>query len=261
MISFEDFEIEPVEPEPEEIPQKEPPKIEAYISQDGFVVAPVYRGFTEIREVYYDVISKGGIICGGYVRYMASPRSDPACAGDLDVFCPTEEIFEALKEVFRSRLVKRVETEVAITYNRGGRDCKYFPSPPIQLIKPIREGKIVANGTMEEILDNFDFTVIRCGLLGIKKALVDADFLHDEEKMILRLKNIHCPISSTLRCMKYAKKGYWMPPMHVLKLFFDWEGRDPEYRNKLAQFLASANEGRGLSKEDVDQLEAMMRID
>lgn len=129
------------------------------------------------------------------------------------------------------------------------------------MIKPIREGKIVASGEMKEILENFDFTVIRCGFTSSQEILVDADFLHDEERKILRLKNIHCPISSTLRCMKYAAKGYWLKPFETLKLFLDWDSRSDEYRNKLVDFLEKSKEGEGLSKEDITELEALMRID
>jgi len=253
-----DKELEEMEKEAEQ-KDTERRNADVYISQEGFVETQVFRGFTEISQVYYDVSARDGIICGGYVRYMCSPRLDPVKAGDLDVFCPTQEVFDTLKKMFDLSI--RAETDVAITYNRGGSDNRYFPAPPIQLIKPIREGKIVANGSLEEILENFDFTVIRCGLTSTHTAMVDADFDHDETNMVLRLKNIHCPISSTLRCMKYAKKGYWMPPMHVLKLFLDWDSRDQDYRDKLIEFLKSANEGKGLSKEDVDELEKLMRID
>jgi len=254
------LEAEKVKPT-EEIEKNRRKKAEVYISQDGFVEAPVLRGFTEISNLFRDVSVRDGVICGGYVRYMCSPRPDPACASDVDIYSPTEAIFNRLKEHFIKYLDVRVETEVAVTYKRASFGDRYFPAPPIQLIKPIREGKIVANGDMEEILSNFDFTVIRCGLVTTSIALVDADFMHDEEKMVLRLKNIHCPISSTLRCMKYSKKGYWMPPMHALKLFLDWDKRDQDYRDKLIEFLKSANEGKGLSKEDVDELEKLMRID
>jgi len=93
------------------------------------------------------------------------------------------------------------------------------------------------------------------------RALVDADFMHDEEKKILRIKNIHCPISSTLRCMKYARKGYWLPPMQCCRLFIDWEERDEEYREKIIEFLKKSDMGEGLTKADIEEMEALMRID
>ncbi len=154
------------------------------------------------------------------------------------------------------------ENDISITYQRPTTsDHPFFASPPIQLIKPMKEGRVVSFGSMKEILSNFDFTVIRAGLLDYTLALVDADFIHDEGARILRLKNIHCPISSTLRCMKYARKGYWLPPFNCIKLFLDWDGRDDNYRIKLIEFLDKANDGEGLTQKDIDELEALMRID
>lgn len=116
-------------------------------------------------------------------------------------------------------------------------------------------------GSKEEVLSNFDFTVVRAAILSPNTVLVDADFMHDEENKILRLKNIHCPISSTLRCMKYAAKGYWLPPIQALSLFLDWDNRSDDYRRELAEYLAKANGGEGLTQEEIDHLEELMRID
>jgi len=91
--------------------------------------------------------------------------------------------------------------------------------------------------------------------------MVDSDFPHDEKRRLLRFKNIHCPISSTLRCMKYSRKGYFLKPFEALKLFTDWDNRDDEYRTKLTAFLQKTAEEGGLSRREIDELEAMMRID
>jgi hypothetical protein len=61
--------------------------------------------------------------------------------------------------------------------------------------------------------------------------------------------------------MKYSRKGYWLKPIECLKLFNDWSQRDNAYRSKLIDFIAQANEGKGLTKEDVEELEKMMMID
>jgi len=151
---------------------------------------------------------------------------------------------------------------MAVTYKKVKDPASsLFQSPIIQIIKPVKEGKIVATGTLTDILENFDFTVVRCGLLSPNSALVDADFEHDEPRRILRLKNIHCPISSTLRCMKYSKKGYWLPPMQAVRLFLDWDLRGLDWKSKLMDFLRQAESGEGLTKKDIDELEAMMRVD
>lgn len=254
---MEDFDIEEIDPI-----QEEKKKV-GYISKDGFVHKPILRGFTEIKNLFNIVMQHNAFICGGYVRYMASERIDPIIGADVDVYCNDETSFDNLKYVFKTKeLYVKHENEISITYSRPG-DCGniFFASPPIQLIKPVKEGSIVAVGTMEDILSNFDFTVIRCGLVSDSIALVDADFEHDEQKKILRLKNIHCPISSTLRCCKYSRKGYWLPPTQAFKLFLDWDGRSDEYKVKLLEFLEKANDGEGLTEEEINDLERLMRID
>jgi hypothetical protein len=114
---------------------------------------------------------------------------------------------------------------------------------------------------METILKNFDFTIIRVGILSEEEVLADADFEHDEKNRLLRFKNIHCPVSSTLRCMKYSRKGYYLRPFESLKLFIDWSNRTDDYRAELVGFLEKADEGDGLTREEVDELEKLMRID
>jgi len=238
-----------------------------YVSKNGFEVVSLKRGFDSIRPLW-KIIEKvkadtgnDCFICGGYARFCASPRRDVVVAGDVDIYSETEAVFLALKKELDSRgLEVRHENDVSLTYAIQEEGELSFV-PVIQVIKPIRDGKIVAYGDKTTILVNFDFTVIRAAILNPEEVMVDADFLHDEDNKILRLKNIHCPISSTLRCMKYAKKGYWLRPLECLKLFIDWQNRDDSYRLKLIEFLEKANDGEGLSQEEVEELEALMRID
>jgi hypothetical protein len=241
--------------------EEEPKKKPKYESQDGFIRVPLLRGFTEIQEIYNFSTARGGMICGGYARYCASPRlSDISPAGDVDIYCPNLEVFESLEKELAIHLSVRWTNDISITYNRS-KEGKFSYCPTIQLIKPVLEGRVVATGSPEEILQNFDFTIVRAFIQNSSTVLVDADFLHDEEKKILRLKNIHCPISSTLRCMKYSAKGYWLPSTQALKLFADWMERSDEYRMKIVNFLETANDGEGLSQEEVNEMEKIMRID
>lgn len=236
-----------------------------YISKRGFVGAKVRRGFTEISALW-DILEDmphDYVICGGYVRYMCSTASSVTPAGDVDVYCRDEEGFNALKSYFKKLELSIVhENNMAVTYKRVLDPANILAMcPVIQLIKPVKEGAIVAAGSIADILSNFDFTVVRAGLMSPKDALVDADFEHDETRKILRIKNIHCPVSSTLRCMKYSKKGYWLPPMQVVRLFLDWDERPFDWKSRLLNFLRSAESGEGLTQKDIDELEAMMRVD
>lgn len=237
---------------------------ERYISQPGFVKAPVLRGFTEIRPLF-DMLAKYGekaFICGGYVRLMCSPRKTPNKAGDVDVYCQDAETYEAIKTELSKFVSVAHDSEVAVSFNTAQeRENPFHYMPKIQLIKAINQGAIVAKGTMEEILSAFDFTCIRVGLISDREALVDADFLHDEGLGILRIKNIHCPISSTLRCMKYAKKGYWMTPTQTLKLFADWDNRDADYKAQIIDGLTKIDQGVELDEIAFTELYRLMKID
>ena len=241
---------------------------EVYLSKDGFVIIPIIRGWFEILPLI-NIIKNNNLdsfIMGGYVRWMASKNHAPVPAGDCDIYSKTEESFNSFVEILKEthKMSVKHENDVSMTFaNAENANHPLFACPTIQLIKPIKKGAIVAVGTMEEILASFDFTVIRCGVVSYDPpmAMVDADFEHDEGKRMLRIKNIHCPISSTMRCMKYAKKGYWIPPMHVLPLFLDWEQRDQNYRDKLVDYLQKANKGAGLTEEQVNELESLLMID
>ena len=231
-----------------------------YISRDGFVNVKVLRGYTELEAVHDLVVKFGGIICGGYVRWMCSTAEAPVLPGDLDIYFENDRDFEEASRKIMLYLPVKHENEISRTFLRA-RSGPFVGAPDIQLIKPVSEGKVETNGDMQKVLENFDFTVVRAGLNSSRGAFVDADFAHDEAKKILRLKNIHCPVGSTLRCMKYSKKGYWLPPTQALRLFFDWDMRSDEYKAELIRFVTMANNGTGLTQKEIDEMEKMMRID
>lgn len=247
--------------------RKEGVKAQKYISQDGFEIIKLQRGFTEIIPLWkilnkvIDSTKQDCFICGGYARYCASPKFEPVKAGDIDIYNEGKSAFNKLKQLLKyNKLNIKAENEMAITYERP-KSGEFHYMPPIQAIKPIKIAKIVSVGSKETILSNFDFTVIRAAIESPTEVLVDKDFTHDESSNVLRLKNIHCPVSSTLRCLKYASKGYWLRPLETLKLFLDWDNRSDEYRGKLIGFLDKADKGTGLTQEEVDELEALMMID
>ena len=237
---------------------KEPEKKkEVYKSQEGWVEIPVVRGFTEIQKLFKMVDAVGAMILGGYVRYMCSPAKKVTPASDVDVYCPSEVVFEALRNNFKSKKFKmKTENDLALSYESFDKDHEFFGCPQVQLIKPMEEGVVVTMGDMEKILDNFDFTVVRIGLHNTTQALADADFMHDEEKHILRIKNIHCPISSTYRVMKYYRKGYWPTTRQILKLFLDWDERGEEYKMKIIEFFQKEDP----SEEEIIDMERLMRV-
>jgi hypothetical protein len=233
---------------------------ERYVSKTGFVKLPILRGINEIEkllEICNFTTANKAFILGGYVRWMCSPKENPVPAGDIDIYCENPTIFELLKTTLLGKnLVIKNDNPMALTF-----ELSELAPVPIQLIKPINQGAIVAMGDIQTILSHFDFTVIRIGILDSQTALADADFLYDEQNNLLRLKNIHCPISSTLRCMKYAKKGYFLRPVECLKLFADWTNRSIQYQQQIISGLQKIEDNEQLTQEDIDELERLMRID
>ena len=51
-----------------------------------------------------------------------------------------------------------------------------------------------------------------------------------------------------------------MRPSEAIRLFIDWDDRSESYRASLIDLLARSKEGE-LSREDVEELEALLRID
>jgi len=235
-----------------------------YISQNGFKDSPTIRGIHEIFYLFSILKKHNAFICGDYARYCLSPVKDPIPSIDIDIYSGNEDDFILLKNFFikEKNLTIRHENRISVTFNRPDKGlAKYHP--PIQIIKPLKKGNIVTSfseSDIKNVLKSFDFTVIRCALVDPGFGIVDADFEHDEKNKIIRIKNIHYPISSTLRATKYVKKGYYFPPTQVVKLMVDWENRDPEYRKKILEFIGKLEE-RQITQEELDELEMMLNVD
>lgn len=237
-----------------------------------FKTIPLKRGFYEVSKFFDLCQSHNAVICGGYARYCASPLPTQRVipAGDVDLFPKSEEasgkILESLKGMgFEVRHENHVSITMKPSKNKE-KELEFLPVP--QIIKPVVEGKIVTLGTVEEILENFDFTIVRAALISENVVMVDENFEEDEKHKKLRLKNIHCPVSSLLRCCKYAKKGYFMSPAEALKLFIDWTNRGEDYQNSIIGFFKKSSKGKvseenpdGITQEEIDELEALLRID
>lgn len=234
---------------------------------EGWVKIPVRRGLFEITRLMDLRDRLGGVFMGGYARYCCSERWKPEPAGDIDIFpvCESgktsDQIFDCWKlELTNYGLTIKHENEISVTFERA-KDGPFLASPAIQLIKPMKEGRIVTEGTVEQVLGGFDFTVVRVALNPDRlTATAWASFAEDDRKGLLRILNIHCPISSLLRVCKYSRKGYHCRPSEVLKLFMDWQNRNETYRSRIVELFQKGSFGK-LSKEEIDQLEALLNVD
>lgn len=228
---------------------------------ENLVRIRVRRGSTELRGIINRAKNYDMHIIGGYVRWMCSTNRDPHKPGDVDLFPAkpgNEEIFH--EYLLSKGFEVKYDTEQAYTYARHEK-LPYKLWPDLQVIKGFIDGRTITVGTLEEVIGNFDFTVVRIGLIDKTYALADPDFLAHEGRKVLRWKNIHCPISAVIRACKYAKKGYFAGPMEIMRLFDDWDGRSDEYKDQLGElFLASQNEEE-FSEHQLMVLERLLRID
>lgn len=220
-------------------------------------VTPNKSRIKRIRKILR-MISGNGYIIGGYARYCCSKKKKPETPQDIDIYSITEQAFEALRVEFDKEFTLVKESEVS---------CTYKWKTPLNLIKPVLVGAIVGVGEPETILNSFDFTVAKACIMSEDKAVVHELFHDHDAGNLLVIEHIHCPVSAVYRIMKYYKKGYWVRPIEVLKLFFNWDNRDDEYRSKLIEFIQSAEEFHKsggedkLSEEEIQELERMMFID
>lgn len=231
---------------------------------------PILRGLTEIRPIWDIVYNNGGVIAGGYARYCLSPKKNPVPAGDVDVFPIKPESYEALVEKIGAKFNKAYENDVSMGFRRSN-SRGLTACPTIQVIKPRSEGRLQTTGSIEHIIRNFDFTVVRAALVDQKMGLVDKDFEEDEVHMKLHIKNIHCPIGTSKRVARYVQKGYSIREFEILKLFVDWMNREDEYRLKIIDLLnqVETNINKSdefgnrlrLSDEDRALLYRLMRVD
>lgn len=226
---------------------------------DGdFVQVPVYRGGTEIKPLW-DILNADVVFLGGYVRWMCSPLLSPVPANDLDVFPINQGGYDDARAILQDAgFAIKHENEISVTYRHEEKPWSLMPSP--QMIKPVDEGRVLTTGPMEEILRNFDFSIVRVGLLTLELALADPMFLDDETTKLLRWRNIHCPVSSLLRACKYAKKGYWLRPSEALRIFDDWDDRGEQYRSDIHDLFLLSVMGE-ISEGEVERLERLLRID
>jgi hypothetical protein len=234
--------------------------------ESTFTTVPLMRGFTEIAALWELATKHDSMICGGYARYCCSQIAKPHPASDVDLFPQSEEGSAALvAELIGLGFSIKHENEISVTFKREEEhpDPRRRVCPTIQVIKPVREGAIVTVGPVREILNNFDFTIVRAALLSPTEGLVDEDFIADDSEWKLKLKNIHCPVSSLMRCIKYSKKGYWLGVAESLKLFLDWNERGPDYQAKLAELILGLKKENGEepSKEDIEELEKLMNVE
>ncbi len=238
--------------------EKEIENLKTNEKANKFTKIQIQRNADLLKELFETIIKDDGFICGGFVRVCCSTKSDIVPSGDIDIYVKGKEQFESIsKRLELNGYYEKRKSETARTmhYSFSGR-------LPIQLIMPLNEGNVLLTSeNVEDILDNFDFTIARVGItkdsLNENLAIADVDFIKDDNNNHLNIKNIHCPIAQIYRVSKYMEKGFWCPMKQCLKIVKDWETRPDDYKNKILETV----EKEDPTKEEIQELERLLHID
>lgn len=224
---------------------------------------PTRRRLTEHFMQVWDICQRLGLhIIGGYARYLASPNEGQVIPGDIDVFIgecdriADEQItFGRATEAFLEIFDDMKKNPLSNYFFMAERNDPEQVS--VNLIIPRRDEMMVTVGTVYEILEMFDFTVVRAAVKDPYTIIVDPDFMKDEKAKQLNWRHINCPLAAIFRLVKYSRKGYFARPAEVVKLFLDWENRDEEYKQRLLELLDNTD----LSEEEIMTLERLLWVD
>lgn len=168
----------------------------------------IKRRNSEVAEIIADVLSLGGFFAGGYVRWEVT--EDDKDYTDIDIFCKTSLAFDRLVDFMIERYgVVSKTTPFALTWeNVAEGRC-------IQLIKTDYDsfGRKLY-GEPEDIIRDFDFTVIAIATTSVNTYGYHRDFLLDNalnRLTWLRQPNAGECLANFYRLMKYARKGFAVP--------------------------------------------------
>ncbi len=211
---------------------------------ENYVNVPILRGFERIEKLF-NLVQGFGYIAGGYCLYMCSPRKEPAEARDVDVFTKSAEAYAIIRQKLKENLKVKHESDISITFQTKNveewKDC-----PMINLIKPVKKNLLLTYGEkIEDVLENFDFSICKVGAISDKECLAWWEFLEDERYGRIRILKMESPVACMIRLCKYAKKGYRIPASQIMDIFQKWDERGQEYKDKLYKALDNLRNGTG----------------
>lgn len=238
--------------------EKELENLKSQKNLTRFTKIAIQRNQSLLKHLFENIIKEDGFICGGFGRVSVSKNSEVIPSADIDIYCKDKDSFDRISNRLElNGYFEKRKSETARTMQHS-----FSGALPIQLIMPLNEGRVLlSSNNVEDILNNFDFSIARVAItsqsLSENMAIVDVDFEKDDEKKLLNIKNIHCPIAQVYRVSKYMEKGFWLPMKQTLKIFEDWDNRDSDYKSKIFETVKKEDP----TKEEIQDLEKLLHID
>jgi hypothetical protein len=149
-------------------------------------------------------------VCGGVMRaFYSGQHNREEVVKDIDLYFANQSVFELFADTMKKNGYEpSFESERAITYKSKQED-----GPAIQAIKFVM-------GTIEEVLGEFDFTIVKCGA-NSSEIVMHNNFSDDLASSVLVYCGSRLPLSSLNRAFKYTARGYWLPAVQMLAILTD----------------------------------------
>lgn len=178
---------------------------------------PTPKEWTIPWNIFREIELRGGYICGGFARWIATPnkyknyvRSGMKICNspqDIDVYPLNENTENVLLHYLNDISVSSWRT--GHTYNPFDTEVFKFPntnnSNEIYKIQLIKENY----GTPKDIIQNFDFTVCQAFLNSFEKRVLTPNYWYSDEKNeALRINKKYTHDITVYRLDKYIRKGY-----------------------------------------------------
>lgn len=232
------------------------------VDEVKYVPAKIQRQKSVI-DLVFSITENEGFICGGFARYCVSANEKPILPSDIDVFCKDGATFERILQRVKAHpdMVRKSSTQIETKYEYKIKSGFHKESYGIQLIKPAHIHNMVSEGDWGKVLDNFDFTIAKCAILPSGEAFVHPDFAAHDEQNKLIITNIHCPISSCKRVIKYCSRGYKIESSEILKLFNDFENRPADWKILIREGLSMKPDDENYDPDRHDKFISAMYFD
>ena len=189
------------------------------------------------------IAGEDGFLAGGSVRFLVTKGADKAQSDDFDFYAYSPEGREKLLQNFLNAGFV-IKHENVNAWSLKKKDIK------VQIIKSFC-------GEIEKVVDEFDMTVCRIATDG-KWVYRDKDFIEHNQKKLIVIKTIQCPIGALRRLIKYSKKGFHCSNFQFVKLYEHYISLGEDYRMKLLNLMNHNEENGKLEQHEFEELEAIL---
>lgn len=204
-----------------------------------YITAKPKRNLEIIKDIFEVLQKFDAFIAGGFARHSLLDYN--TSYSDIDIYSRSNKKYEDLRDFLIGMLTVKNESETSITFENNW-----------SIIKPILD----FYGEPDKVLDSFDFTICQAAIVSPEECIHAKTFFEDEDKKRLIIFNTTYAINTFFRVIKYAKKGYYIPPLEVLKIFNSYHCMGEEMSELISSSLF---QGKIFTQEMIDHQKNLIK--